>query len=54
MTKSSSEIIFTELPEDDPVRRQPDIAKAKKILKWTPKIGLEQGLEKTIGYFRSI
>jgi UDP-glucuronate decarboxylase len=40
------------LPEDDPKKRKPDIAKAKKIIKWQPKIPLEEGLIKTIGYFQ--
>ncbi len=54
MTKSSSEIIFEEMPEDDPKVRQPDIAKAKRVLGWEPTITLEEGLKKTIEYFRSI
>jgi nucleoside-diphosphate-sugar epimerase len=41
------------LPEDDPQVRQPDISKAKAILGWEPKIMLEEGLLKTIDYFRS-
>lgn len=52
MTRSSSRITFTDLPEDDPTRRKPDIRKAEKILGWSPKVKLEQGLEKTIKYFR--
>lgn len=40
------------LPEDDPVRRQPDISKAKKLLGWEPKVNLDEGLDKTIEYFR--
>lgn len=51
-TASQSEIIFTDLPEDDPTRRKPDISKAKKILNWQPKISLNVGLEKTIKYFQ--
>lgn len=54
LTKTRSKIIFTDLPDDDPFRRQPDITKAKKLLKWEPKIGLEDGLNKTITYFRQI
>ena len=54
MTKSSSEIIFTDLPEDDPVRRKPDLAKAKKVLGWKPEVNLDQGLKETIEYFRSL
>ena len=51
LTNSSSEIVFTELPEDDPPRRKPDIRKAKKILRWGPKVGLEEGLLKMIKGF---
>ncbi len=50
-TKSRSEIIFQALPQDDPMQRKPDIALAKKMLKWEPKIKLEEGLKKTIPYF---
>jgi UDP-glucuronate decarboxylase len=42
------------LPPDDPSQRQPDIKLAKKELDWTPKIQLEEGLTKTIEYFRSV
>jgi len=52
LTHSKSKIGFSPLPEDDPKQRRPDISKAKKLLKWQPKITLEQGLEKTIPYFR--
>lgn len=51
MTNSSSEIIFKELPSNDPIRRQPDISKAKAQLDWEPKVSLEDGLNKTIDYF---
>ena|SRR3989344_3838824 len=54
MTNSSSEIAFEDLPEDDPKTRRPDISKAKKILGWEPKIGIEEGLRRTIDYFRSL
>jgi len=53
LTGSKSQIIYKPLPEDDPQVRQPDIAKAKTILKWEPKVGLEDGLAKTIEYFRA-
>jgi UDP-glucuronate decarboxylase len=52
LTKSKSEIIYVDLPEDDPKIRKPDITKAKSILKWEPKIDLEEGLKLTINYFR--
>lgn len=42
------------LPEDDPVRRQPDISKAKKLLGWEPEVSLNDGLDKTIAYFRGV
>lgn len=54
MTVSSSEIVFSRLPEDDPTRRCPDISKAKKILNWEPKIKIDQGLKKTISYYKSL
>lgn len=54
LTDSSSEIKLTDLPEDDPTRRQPDITRAKKILGWQPKVKLEDGLKKTIEYFKKI
>ena len=50
-TNSKSEIIFKELPKDDPVKRQPDINLAKEKLNWQPKYKLEDGLKKTIEYF---
>jgi dTDP-glucose 4,6-dehydratase len=46
------EIIFEPLPQDDPKRRCPDIGKAKLILKWEPKINLEEGLKRTLAYFK--
>jgi len=51
MTGSRSELMFKELPSDDPTQRRPDIALAKQALGWEPSIKLEQGLEKTIAYF---
>lgn len=53
LTKSRSKIVFRPLPEDDPKVRRPDITVAKTKLKWEPKVSLEQGLKKTISYFRS-
>jgi len=52
LTNSKSKIIYKPLPEDDPKKRRPDISKAKKILKWEPKVDLNQGLLKTIDYFK--
>lgn len=51
-TDSKSKIVFEELPEDDPRKRRPDISKAKKLLGWEPKIPLEEGLRKTIEFFK--
>jgi dTDP-glucose 4,6-dehydratase len=51
---NAPEIIFEPLPEDDPKQRCPDISKAKRLLKWEPKVGLEQGLKETIQYFKSV
>jgi len=53
LTNSKSKIIYKPLPQDDPKRRKPDISKAKRILKWEPKISLEEGLKKTIAYFKN-
>ena len=54
MTGSKSNIINKDLPQDDPVRRQPDISLAGKELKWKPRIELEDGLKETIKYFKKI
>jgi dTDP-glucose 4,6-dehydratase len=51
---SSSEIVYKPLPEDDPKIRQPDITKARSLLDWEPGMDLEQGLQKTIEYFRDL
>jgi UDP-glucuronate decarboxylase len=52
LTESKSKIVYKELPFDDPTNRKPDITKAKNILNWEPKYDLENGLMKTIEYFR--
>lgn len=54
LTGSTSQIVFKPLPQDDPRQRQPDISLAKKTLGWEPKVGLEQGLQKTIEYFKTV
>ena len=51
LSKSSSKIIYKTLPENDPMRRQPDIALARKMLGWEPVIQLHEGLQNTIRYF---
>jgi UDP-glucuronate decarboxylase len=52
--QSSSKIVEMPLPADDPTQRKPDISKAQEILGWEPKIQLDQGLDKTIPYFKDI
>ena len=52
VTGSKSKIVFTELPEDDPKQRQPDISKARELLGWEPKIDLRTGLKMSLEYFR--
>ncbi len=54
LTGSKSKITYKDLPVDDPKQRRPDITKAKHILKWEPKVSLEQGLKDTIKYFESL
>ena len=54
LTQSQSEIIYKTIGQDDPKRRCPDITKAKKLLNWQPKVSLEDGLKKTIGYFKNL
>ncbi len=52
LTNSDSEIVFNDLPEDDPKIRKPDISKVRKYLNWEPKVKLKEGLERTIEYFK--
>jgi dTDP-glucose 4,6-dehydratase len=52
MTGSTSQVVYKPLPEDDPKVRKPDITRARTLLGWEPTVTLEQGLEKTIDYFR--
>ncbi len=54
LTGSHAPIAFMPLPSDDPLRRKPDIALARNFLGWEPKIGLAEGLERTITYFREL
>lgn len=54
LTKSSSKLVFKELPSDDPKQRKPDISLAKEKLNWSPKVDLDSGLIKTIEYFKSL
>ncbi len=52
-TRSRSRIVFRPLPQDDPKQRRPDITRARKFLRWQPKVPLAAGLAKTIAYFRA-
>ena len=52
LTGSGSRLVFHPLPEDDPKQRRPDISRARALLAWQPKIPLEEGLQRTIAYFR--
>jgi UDP-glucuronate decarboxylase len=54
LTESKSEIQFSELPQDDPLQRRPDLSLAIKMLNWQPKSSLKLGLRKTIDYFKEI
>ena len=54
ITQSSSQIVFKELPKDDPTRRRPDISLAKEKLSWEPIVPVEEGLNKTIDYFKEV
>ena len=54
MTASASEIVFCPLPVDDPCRRRPDIGLARAILGWQPRVGLEEGLHRTIDWFSAL
>ncbi|HYH36586.1 MAG TPA: SDR family NAD-dependent epimerase/dehydratase, partial [Azospirillum sp.] len=52
LTRSASKIEHKPLPQDDPKQRQPDIAKARALMDWEPVVPLEEGLDRTIAYFR--
>jgi dTDP-glucose 4,6-dehydratase len=52
LVNSKSKLVVRPLPVDDPKQRQPDITRARTLLNWEPKVGLEEGLRKTVGYFR--
>jgi len=54
LTGTNAQIEFRPLPEDDPKVRKPDIAKARRLLGWEPVVPLEEGLQRTIDYFRSV
>lgn len=54
LTGTDQKVIYKDLPQDDPMQRQPDITKAKDILGWEPKIGREEGMRKTFEYFKTL
>ena len=54
LTGTKQKIIFKPLPTDDPLQRQPDITKAKNVLRWTPKVSRSEGLKRTYNYFLSL
>ena len=53
-TGAKSELVYEPLPRDDPAQRQPDISLAESKLGWQPKVNLEEGLSKTVEYFRGV
>jgi dTDP-glucose 4,6-dehydratase len=53
VTGSKSELSYVELPVDDPTRRRPDITKARSLLGWEPRIGLREGLSRSLDFFKS-
>ena len=54
LTETNQKITFKSLPEDDPMQRQPDITRAKEVLKWEPKTNRSEGMQKTYAYFKSL
>ncbi len=54
LTGSKSEIVHEDLPTDDPKQRRPDISQARRLLGWDPRVQLEDGLRRTIDYFRTL
>ena len=54
LVDSGSELVYKPLPEDDPTQRQPDIAQARELLGWQPQVPLDEGLPRTVEYFRGV
>jgi dTDP-glucose 4,6-dehydratase len=54
LTGTNQKVVYKELPEDDPLKRQPDISRAKEILGWEPKVTRSEGMEITYNYFKSL
>jgi len=53
LTRASPEVVYESLPVDDPTQRRPDISRARQLLGWEPKVGLREGLRRTIAWFRA-
>lgn len=53
-TGNTNSIAYKELPADDPLKRKPDITKAESLLGWQPQVSLEEGIQKTISYFKKV
>jgi nucleoside-diphosphate-sugar epimerase len=53
LTNSKSKIVFQDLPQDDPMMREPDVSRARGLIDWNPKVNRKEGLLKSIEYFRS-
>jgi dTDP-glucose 4,6-dehydratase len=54
LTGTDQKVVYKDLPQDDPLKRRPDISLAKKILDWEPKVGREEGMKLTYDYFKSL
>ena len=54
LTGTDQKIVFKELPQDDPMQRQPDISRAKEVLGWEPKVSRAEGMKITYDYFKSL
>jgi dTDP-glucose 4,6-dehydratase len=54
LTGTSTGVVYQDLPQDDPKQRRPDISKARRILGWTPRVSLEEGMRLTVDFFRSV
>ena len=54
LVDSGSKLVYEPLPQDDPTQRQPDISQASKVLDWQPTIPLDEGLPRTVEYFRGV
>jgi dTDP-glucose 4,6-dehydratase len=54
LTGTTQKVVYMPLPKDDPKQRQPDITKARQLLKWEPKVSRAEGLKITYDYFRSL